>query len=123
MFLVLVPPAPSRGQSRGPPPPPPPSRGAPPPPPASGGGATAVCSVADFLPPSPPPPPPSQGGLPPPPPLSGVDPEVQEHYRELLSQWNNREEEEKRDELMKNLHVLTASEELTADEGLILLPV
>lgn len=57
----LAPPAPSRGQSRGPPPPPPPSRGAPPPPPARVGGA-------------PPPPPPSRGGPPPPPPSRGAMP-------------------------------------------------
>lgn len=58
----LAPPAPSRGQSRGPPPPPPPSRGAPPPPPPSRMGA------------APPPPPPSRGGPPPPPPSRGALP-------------------------------------------------
>ena len=47
-----------------------------------------------------------------------MDPEVQDHYRDLLSQWKKDDDRIKEDlnEIKKNLHVLTASKEVP-DQG------
>ena len=50
-----------------------------------------------------------------------MDPEVEDHYMELLSQWKKDEDNIKEElgEIKKMLNVLTASKEVT-DEGMII---